>query len=134
MHNTQASSEAAIPQPEHQQNSGAIIIVVNYASPQFIYSINGAPAALPTTPQVAMAVIDDLLKTGERHVMEVSPIVAEDLILRALRRVREKTLESDNLCIIYRDDADLRLKVSADGDLCEAWPGWFFGHRLDEMF
>ncbi len=64
---------------------------------------------------------------------------SEHLVLRLLRRVREGTLQPDDLAILYVDQDDegaafvRRLDVDEDGDLVDGWPGGFFDERLAEV-
>jgi len=75
---------------------------------------------------------------------------SEHIMLRLLRRVREKTnnqlppdtygLSPNDLSVIYVDssvDDDCRfhqLRISPDGDFVDRWPQGFFEERVEELF
>jgi predicted ATPase len=65
---------------------------------------------------------------------------SEHLVLRLRRRIREGTLESDRVAVLYVDtDADgasrvTRLRLDDQGDFLDEWPAGFFDERLEELF
>ncbi|MCR4285416.1 MAG: hypothetical protein NUW00_00820, partial [Candidatus Kaiserbacteria bacterium] len=61
---------------------------------------------------------------------------SELLILRLLRRVREKTLKPDHLAIVnvVRDCGPFHMVVNDDGEFTSPWVGGFFQERAEELF
>lgn len=65
---------------------------------------------------------------------------SEHLMLRLQRRIREGTLSSADIAVLYVDQdasgsADvLRIRLSEDGEFLDEWPKGFFEERLDEIF
>lgn len=74
---------------------------------------------------------------------------SEHLLLRLLRRVREKAqatlpkgykgLRPDQIAVVYVDSTDghvrvTRLQVTEDGDFAGSWPEGFFDERAKELF
>lgn len=64
---------------------------------------------------------------------------SEHLLLRVQRRIREGSLTSDDVAVIYVDQDDSgvatvqRLRLDDDGDFLDEWPSGFFDDRLDEL-
>ncbi len=91
-------------------------------------------------PRLQAAVGDlfvDTVTSGRAQVIVETH--SEHLILRLLRRVREGVLTPEDLAVLYvdlHDDGDARvrrLRVDADGELLDGWPGSFFDERLDDV-
>lgn len=91
-------------------------------------------------PRLQAAVGDlfvDTVRSGRAQLLVETH--SEHLVLRLLRRVREGTLDPDDLAILYVDLDDegaafvRRLEVDAEGDLVDGWPGGFFDERLAEV-
>lgn len=91
-------------------------------------------------PRLQSAVGDlliDTVVTGRAQVLVETH--SEHLVLRLLRRVREKQLAPEDLAILYVDLDDTgaafvrRLEVDEQGDLIDGWPGGFFDDRLAEV-
>lgn len=86
--------------------------------------------------QVGDLLINSVQERGNQVLVETH---SEHLVLRLLRRVREGTLDPNDLSILYVDLlADgaahvRRLEVDAEGDLVDGWPGGFFDERLEEV-
>jgi predicted ATPase len=65
---------------------------------------------------------------------------SEHLILRLLRRVRERHVNPKDISILFVGSNDAMrtvitpLPVSEDGDFIEQWPGGFFDERAEELF
>ena len=63
---------------------------------------------------------------------------SEHLVLRLLRRIRERTLRSDDLAVLFveplpgRGSRVVELKVDEDGDFIDEWPGGFFEESYRE--
>jgi len=91
-------------------------------------------------PRLQSAVGDLLIHTvsdlGNQVLVETH---SEHLVLRLLRRVREGSLDPDDLAILYVEQHEdgaafvRRLPVDAAGELAGGWPGGFFAERLDEV-
>lgn len=63
---------------------------------------------------------------------------SEHLLLRLQRRIREGTLDSDRVKVLYvtADETGshiLELRLDANGDFLDSWPNGFFDERLREM-
>ena len=65
---------------------------------------------------------------------------SEHLVLRLQRRIREGTLDPEDVAVLYVDqDAEgeariSRLALGGDGSFLDEWPHGFFEERLDELF
>jgi hypothetical protein len=94
----------------------------------------------------AAAADQDKLTSGKTLIIETH---SEHIMLRLLRRVRERTdgeippgvlgLTPDDLSVIYVessvDGVRFRpLRVSPDGDFVDRWPHGFFAERAEELF
>ena len=88
----------------------------------------------------------DKLTSGKTLIIETH---SEHIMLRLLRRVRERTdgevppgalgLTPDDLSVIYVESSveGVRfrpLRVSPDGDFVDRWPQGFFAERAEELF
>lgn len=64
---------------------------------------------------------------------------SEHVLLRVQRRIREGSLTSDDVAVIYVDQDESgvatvqRLRLDGDGDFLDEWPSGFFDDRLDEL-
>jgi hypothetical protein len=63
---------------------------------------------------------------------------SEHLVLRMQRRIREGTLNPDDLVILYvrrgtEGSQVRRIRLAEDGDFLDEWPGGFFPERLREL-
>lgn len=72
---------------------------------------------------------------GNQFIIETH---SEHLALRLQRRVREKKIAPDAICILYvcrRENGAcvLPLKLNEEGDFTEEFPGGFFPERLEEL-
>ncbi|MEQ7848980.1 AAA family ATPase [Nocardioides kribbensis] len=65
---------------------------------------------------------------------------SEHLILRVQRRIREGSLDSRNVSVVYVDQAAdgetsvKPLRLNEQGEFLDEWPHGFFDERLDELF
>lgn len=90
------------------------------------------------------AELGDLLIESTRASGRANQIIAEThsetLILRVQRRIREGSLASSDVIVLYVDqDNDGKcvieeLRLDADGNFMDTWPGGFFDEQFDELF
>lgn len=92
--------------------------------------IDGFSVRVEGTASHLMGLIDSLL-TGS-HYIEAAELVAEPILLRALRRVREGSLPPEYLLVIM--PCGTVNPVTPDGDFALPWPGGFFEWRAAELF
>ncbi|PRB43000.1 hypothetical protein CQ020_05760 [Arthrobacter sp. MYb23] len=65
---------------------------------------------------------------------------SEHLILRIQRRVREGSLDPNQVAVVYVDQTPSgeatvqRLRIDSNGDFLDEWPNGFFDDRLEEIF
>jgi len=65
---------------------------------------------------------------------------SEHLMLRVQRRIREKSLDPNQVAVLYVDqDRDgkasvVTLRLDENGDFIDEWPQGFFAERFDEIF
>lgn len=65
---------------------------------------------------------------------------SEHLLLRVQRRIREGTVNPDDVCVLYVDNVGergatvQRLHLADDGSFLDEWPHGFFEERLIELF
>lgn len=76
---------------------------------------------------------------GERGNVFILETHSEHLILRLLRRVREKKVQPDDLCVLFAEPTAhgtqiRRLEIDEDGDFIDDWPGGFFEESFREKF
>ena len=71
----------------------------------------------------------------------VCPTSSEMLILRVLRRVREKVVSHDNVGVhcLTRDKfsgkvVERMLRIDEDGEFMDLWPDGFFEGRMEELY
>lgn len=78
--------------------------------------------------------------TGDRRNTFILETHSEHLVLRMLRRIREKVLRAEDLAILFveplpdRGSRVLEMKVDEDGDFIDRWPGGFFEESYQEKF
>ena len=101
-----------------------------YTSRNPLLTIDGCSIEVDGKAPHLMEVIDSLL-TGS-HYIEAAELVAEPILLRALRRVREGSLPPDNLLVIM--PCGKIYPVTPDGVFALPWPGGFFEWRAAELF
>jgi hypothetical protein len=79
--------------------------------------------------ETALIVADGVLAIG--GTIEPAELVAEAIILRALRRVREGTYMPFEVELIVEGE---RISITEDGDLASPFPGGFYEWRTKELF
>lgn len=90
------------------------------------------------------AELGDLLIESTRASGRANQVIAEThsetLILRVQKRIREGSLTSSEVLVLYVDQDDAgkcvvdELRLDADGNFVDAWPGGFFDEQFDELF
>ena len=64
---------------------------------------------------------------------------SEHIILRLLRRIREGSLKSEDICVVFVEPLSqgsraIELRIDEDGDFIDEWPGGFFEESFHEKF
>ena len=77
--------------------------------------------------------------TGESQNTFILETHSEHLILRLLRRVREKKISPADMCVLFVEPTDhgsqvRELEYDEDGDFIDEWPGGFFEEAYREKF
>ena len=77
--------------------------------------------------------------TGDRQNTFILETHSEHLILRLLRRVREKRISPADMCVLFIEPTDhgsqvRELEYDEDGDFIDEWPGGFFEEAFREKF
>jgi predicted ATPase len=94
-------------------------------------------------PRLQTRLADLLIESSRNGDLANQVIVethSEHLMLRLQRRIREGTLDADDICILYVDQTKegvatvKRLRINSDGEFLDQWPHGFFDERLDELF
>lgn len=77
---------------------------------------------------------------GDRRNTFILETHSEHLVLRLLRRIREKKLRPEHLAVLFveplpdRGSRVVELRVDEEGDFVDSWPGGFFEESYREKF
>lgn len=116
------------------------VLVMAYASKGRIISMEQPEIHLHPALQAELGDLFIESALGERRNTFILETHSEHLILRLLRRIREKKLRPDDICVLYADAVKgggtrvIELRVDDDGDFIDEWPGGFFEESYHEKF
>jgi len=91
------------------------------------------------TIKVQRADSDSSAPVTERNNQWIVETHSEALMLRLQRRIREKTLSHDDVCVLYVAPIEgggstvTQLRLNPSGDFVDEWPDGFFEEGFDEM-
>jgi len=94
-------------------------------------------------PRLQTRLADLLIESSRKGDLANQVIVethSEHLMLRLQRRIREGSIDPDDVSILYVDQTShgvatvKQLRIDSEGEFLDEWPHGFFDERLDELF
>lgn len=115
------------------------VLVMAYGSSGKLIAIEQPEIHLHPALQAELGDVFIESALGERQNTFILETHSEHLILRLLRRVREKKLRADDVCVLFVEPATggsrvKQLEIDDDGDFIDEWPGGFFEESFHEKF
>lgn len=111
-----------------------ITLIVNRDSERMLWEVNCVEETPPGTCKGLLNFAELLMKQGDATLV-CSDALAELVIMRLLRRVREKLIKPSDLNLwVVHGGWKKSMEVTEDGDFISAFPGGFFEESLDELF
>jgi hypothetical protein len=105
-------------------------IVINRENRITTFEREGKKSEVPIhNIESALVIADAALSMG--GTLEPSDLVAEAIILRTLRRVREGLYEPEEVELVVDGK---KIGITEDGDLSQPFPGGFYEWRTKELF
>lgn len=116
------------------------VLVMAYASKGKIIAMEQPEIHLHPALQAELGDVFIEAATGERGNRFILETHSEHLILRILRRIRERRLHPDDIAVLFveplagRGSRIVELRVDEEGDFIDDWPGGFFEESYREKF
>lgn len=116
------------------------VLVMAYASNDKILAIEQPEIHLHPALQAELGDVFIATALGPRQNTFILETHSEHLILRLLRRIRERKLRTGDLAVLFveplpeRGSRVIELRVDEDGDFIDSWPGGFFEESYREKF
>lgn len=115
------------------------VLVMSYGSTGKLIAIEQPEIHLHPALQAELGDVFIESALGERGNTFILETHSEHLILRILRRIREKKLEPDSVGVLFVSPTKTgsyvqQLGIDKDGDFIDEWPGGFFEESFVEKF
>jgi hypothetical protein len=115
------------------------VLTLAYGSSGDLIAIEQPEIHLHPALQAELADVFIESALGEPHNTFLLETHSEHLILRLLRRIREKKLSPADMCVLFVEPIDRGSKITEleydeDGDFIDEWPGGFFEESFREKF
>jgi len=115
------------------------VLVAAYGSKEQIIAVEQPEIHLHPALQAELGDVFIESALGERGNTFILETHSEHLILRMLRRVREKKVSPADMCVLFVEPTNhgsqiMELEYDEDGDFIDEWPGGFFEESFREKF
>ena len=111
-----------------------ITLIVNRDSERMLWEVNCVEETPPGSCKGLLEFAEALIARGDATLV-CSDALAELVILRLLKRVREKVIKPGDLNLwVIHGGWKKSMEVGENGNFISAFPGGFFEESLDEMF
>lgn len=115
------------------------VLVMAYGSSGKLLAMEQPEIHLHPSIQAELADVFIESALGQRQNTFILETHSEHIILRLMRRIREGTLNPEDVCVIYVDPLSqgskvIELRIDDDGDFIDEWPGGFFEESFHEKF
>lgn len=115
------------------------VLVAAYGSKEQIIAIEQPEIHLHPALQAELGDVFIESALGERGNTFILETHSEHLILRMLKKVREKKISPADMCVLFVEPTDhgsqvKELEYDVDGEFIDRWPGGFFAERAKELF
>lgn len=115
------------------------VLVAAYGSKEQIIAIEQPEIHLHPALQAELGDVFIESALGDRKNTFILETHSEHLILRMLRRVREKKISPADMCVLFVEPTNhgsrvIELEYDEDGGFIDEWPGGFFEEAYNERF